>query len=75
MSQEIPKIKVCKLIVEKLDKSRSGRSLCYVDQKIMEKMGLVTGDIILIKGLKKVSAIVVSSIADKGKKTIRIGSI
>ncbi len=75
MSQEIPKIKVYKLIVEKLDKSRSGRSLCYVDQKIMEKMGLVTGDIILIKGLKKVSAIVVASIADKGKKTIRIDGL
>ncbi|TFF69351.1 MAG: AAA family ATPase [Promethearchaeota archaeon] len=64
-----------KLRIEELDKSRSGRSLCYIDQEILEQLGLTTGNIIEIRGKKKTTGIVVSSIADKGKGIIRLDGI
>ena len=46
-------IKEIKVRIEELEKSRSGRSLCYIDQEIVENMGLSTGSIIEIRGKKK----------------------
>jgi len=43
MSIKKPEIKEAKLRIEELDKSRSGRSLCYIDQNILEQLGLTTG--------------------------------
>jgi len=67
--------KSAKLRIERLESSRSGRSLCYVDQSIMERLGLSTGDIIEIIGRKRTAGIVVASFADKGKEIIRIDGI
>ena len=67
--------KSAKLRIERLESSRSGRSLCYVDQSIMESLRLSTGDIIEIIGRKKTAGIVVASFADKGKEIIRIDGI
>ena len=67
--------KSAKLRIERLESSRSGRSLCYVDQTIMETLGLSTGDIIEIVGKKRTAGIVVASFADKGKEIIRIDGI
>ncbi|MBD3195885.1 MAG: CDC48 family AAA ATPase [Candidatus Lokiarchaeota archaeon] len=64
-----------KLRVERLDKERSGRSLCYIDQEIMKQLGISTGDIIEIRGKKKTTGIAVASNADKGTKSIRIDGI
>ncbi|MFX0174815.1 MAG: CDC48 family AAA ATPase [Candidatus Hodarchaeota archaeon] len=64
-----------KLRIEELEKSRSGRSLCYIDQLILEQLGLTTGNIIEIRGKKKTTGIVVSSIADKGKGIIRLDGL
>ncbi len=75
MSKNGQKEKSIKLRIERLEKKRSGRSLCYVDQQVMEEMGLVTGDIIEIRGKKKTAGIVVSSVADRGKKIIRLDGI
>ena len=61
-----------KLRVERLDSSRSGRSLCYIDQDVLEKIGLSTGDIIEIIGRKRTAGIIVASFADKGEGIIRI---
>ncbi|MBD3253909.1 MAG: CDC48 family AAA ATPase [Candidatus Lokiarchaeota archaeon] len=63
------------LRIERLEKNRSGRSLCYIDQEEVKKLGLQTGDIIEIRGKKKTTGIVVSSVADKGKGTIRLDGI
>jgi len=60
------------LRVDRLEKSRSGRSLCYIDQDIMFQLGLNTGDIIEIRGNRKTTGIAVSSASDKGKGIIRI---
>ncbi len=68
-------IKEIKVRIEELEKSRSGRSLCYLDQEIVENMGLSTGSIIEIKGKKKTTGIVVASIADKGRGTIRLDGL
>jgi len=67
--------KIGKLRIERLEKNRSGRSLCYIDQDVLNEIGLATGDIIEIKGKKKTTGIVVSSLADKGKGTIRIDGL
>ncbi|MFX0022058.1 MAG: CDC48 family AAA ATPase [Candidatus Hermodarchaeota archaeon] len=64
-----------KLRIERLDKSRSGRSLCYIDQDIMFKLGLNTGDIIEIRGKKKTTGIAVSSGSDRGKGIIRLDGL
>ncbi|MHA1689929.1 MAG: CDC48 family AAA ATPase [Promethearchaeota archaeon] len=64
-----------KLRVERLEKNRSGRSLCYVDQAAMEKLGLVTGDIIEIIGKKNTAGIAVASVADKGTRVIKLDGI
>lgn len=61
-----------RLRIKSLDYSRSGRSLCYVDQSVMERLGLSTGDIIEITGRKKTAGIIVTSSTDKGKEIIRI---
>jgi len=55
-----------------LGASLAGRSLCYVDQEIVEKMGLDTGSIIEIKGEKKTAGIILSSVKDKGRGIIRL---
>ena len=75
MSTNKPEIKEAKLRIEELDKSRSGRSLCYIDQNILEQLGLTTGNIIEIRGKKKTTGIVVSSINDKGKGIIRLDGL
>ena len=75
MSTENSKKKSAKLRIERLEKNRSGRSLCYVDQNIVTELGLATGDIIEIRGKKKTTGIVLSSIADRGKGVIRIDGI
>jgi len=64
-----------KVRIDRLEKSKSGRSLCYVDPNEMEKIGIVTGDIIEIRGKKRTSGIVLSSIADRGKGIIRIDGL
>jgi len=68
-------MKTARLRIEKLESSRSGRSLCFVDQSIMENLGLSTGDIIEIAGRMKTAGIGVASFADKGKEIIRIDEI
>ncbi|MFX1428508.1 MAG: AAA family ATPase [Promethearchaeota archaeon] len=67
--------KSAKLRVERLEKSRSGRSLCYIDQDEMIKLGLNTGDIIEIRGKKKTTGIAVSSSPDRGKGIIRLDGL
>jgi transitional endoplasmic reticulum ATPase len=64
-----------KLRIERLDKSRSGRSLCYIDQDIMLDLGLNTGDIVEIRGKKKTTGIAVSSGSDIGKGIIRLDGL
>ncbi|TXT59795.1 MAG: Cell division cycle protein [Promethearchaeota archaeon] len=64
-----------KLRIERLDKSRSGRSLCYVDQEILNQLGLNTGDIIEIRGKKKTAGIAVASAPEKGTGVIRLDGI
>ncbi|MFX1302472.1 MAG: CDC48 family AAA ATPase [Promethearchaeota archaeon] len=64
-----------KLRIERLEKSRSGRSLCYIDQDIMLDLELNTGDIIEIRGKKKTTGIAVSSIADRGSGIIRLDGL
>jgi len=75
MSPHDKLMKTANLRIEKLETSRSGRSLCYVDQSIMERLGLSTGDIIEMVGRKRTAGIIVSSFADKGKETLRIDGI
>jgi len=64
-----------KLRIERLDKSRSGRSLCYIDQDIMFELGLNTGDIVEIRGKKKTTGIAVSSGSDRGRGIIRLDGL
>jgi len=75
MSQEKSKDKKAKLRIERLEKSRSGRSLCYIDQDIMLNLELNTGDIIEIRGKKKTTCIAVSSVQDRGKGIIRLDGL
>ncbi|MHA2006005.1 MAG: CDC48 family AAA ATPase [Promethearchaeota archaeon] len=75
MSQERQVKKAIKLRIERLEKSRSGRSLCYIDQDLMFELGLSTGDIIEIRGKKKTTGIAVSSAADRGKAIIRLDGL
>ncbi len=67
--------KITKLRIERLEKSRSGRSLCYIDQDVMFDLGLSTGDIIEIKGKKKTTGIAVSSASDRGKGILRLDGL
>ncbi|MFX1496413.1 MAG: CDC48 family AAA ATPase [Promethearchaeota archaeon] len=67
--------KEAKLRIEELEKSRSGRSLAYIDQNVLEELGLTTGNIIEIKGKKRTAGIVVSSINDRGKGIIRLDGL
>jgi len=67
--------KSASLRVERLESSRSGRSLCYIDQDTLDNLGLSTGDIIEIIGRKRTAGIAVASFADKGKEVIRIDGI
>ncbi len=67
--------KTAKLRVERLESSRSGRSLCYIDQTILENLGLATGDIVEIIGRKRTAGIVVASPGDRGTGIIRIDGI
>ncbi|MBY9006720.1 MAG: CDC48 family AAA ATPase [Candidatus Lokiarchaeota archaeon] len=64
-----------KLRIERLDKDRSGRSLCYIDQNVMNQLEIKTGDIIEIKGKKKTTGIAVASANDKGLDVIRLDGI
>ena len=68
-------IKTTKLRIERLEKSRSGRSLCYIDQDVMFELGLSTGDIIEIRGKKKTTGIAVSNANDRGKNIIRLDGL
>jgi len=67
--------KTTKLRIERLEKSRSGRSLCYIDQDVMFELGLSTGDIIEIRGKKKTTGIAVSNANDRGKNIIRLDGL
>ncbi|MHA1669890.1 MAG: CDC48 family AAA ATPase [Promethearchaeota archaeon] len=64
-----------KVRIEELEKSRSGRSLCYIDPDVIDLLGLTTGNIIEIRGKKKTTGIVVSSVIDKGKSIIRLDGL
>ncbi|MFX1328754.1 MAG: CDC48 family AAA ATPase [Promethearchaeota archaeon] len=75
MSQEKIIKKRAKLRIERLEKSRSGRSLCYIDQNVMLDLGLNTGDIIEIKGKKKTTGIAVSSVQDRESGVIRLDGL
>ena len=75
MTQERNKKETTKLRIERLEKSRSGRSLCYIDQDVMFELGLNTGDIIEIRGKKKTTGIAVSSSADRGMGIIRLDGL
>ncbi|MFX1377062.1 MAG: CDC48 family AAA ATPase [Promethearchaeota archaeon] len=66
---------IAKLRIERLEKGRSGRSLCYIDQDVMFKLGLNTGDIIEIRGKKKTTGIAVSSSTDKSKGIIKLDGL
>jgi len=68
-------VKITKLRIERLEKSRSGRSLCYIDQDVMFSLGLSTGDIIEMRGKKKTTGIAVSSSSDRGKGIIRLDGL
>ena len=75
MTQERKIKETTKLRIERLEKSRSGRSLCYIDQDVMFDLGLNTGDIIEIRGKKKTTGIAVSSAPDRGKGIIRLDGL
>ena len=75
MSQNSKVNTSAKLRIERLEKSRSGRSLCYIDQDIMLDLGLNPGDIIEIRGKKKTTGIAVSSVQDRGKGIIRLDGL
>jgi len=75
MTQERKIKETTKLRIERLEKSRSGRSLCYIDQDVMFNLGLNTGDIIEIRGKKKTTGIAVSSAPDRGKGIIRLDGL
>ena len=64
-----------KVRIEELEKSLSGRSLCYIDPDVIDMLGLTTGNIIEISGKKKTTGIVVSSVIDKGKSIIRLDGL
>ena len=68
-------VKEIKVRIEELEKSRSGRSLCYVDPEVLEKLDLTTGNIIEIQGKKKTTGIVVSSMVDNGNGIIRLDGL
>jgi len=61
--------------IGELDKSRSGRSLCYLDEEIVERMRLRTQILIEIQGKKKTTGIVVSSKPDRGTGIIRLDEL
>ncbi|MFX0167594.1 MAG: AAA family ATPase [Candidatus Hodarchaeota archaeon] len=67
--------KRAKLRVERLEKSRGGRSLCYIHQDVMIDLGLHTGDIIEIRGKKKTTGIAVLNSAYRGKGIIRLDGL
>ena len=75
MTQKSNVNSTAKLRIERLEKSRSGRSLCYIDQDIMLDLGLNPGDIIEIRGKKKTTGIAVSSVQDRGKGIIRLDGL
>lgn len=60
--------------VEELEKERSRKALCYLDQEIVKKMGIRT-EIIEIQGKKLTPGIVVSSKPDRGTGIIRLGEL
>jgi len=63
------------LRVEGLENDNTGCSLCYIDQKVVEKLQLLTGSIIEIQGNKRTTGIVIPSIPDKGKNVIRLNNL
>jgi len=67
--------KSANLRIERVEKSRSGRSLCYIDQNIMFDLKINTGDIVEIRGKKRTAGIAVSSANDKGKGIIRLDTL
>jgi len=66
---------IIKLRIERLEKEKSGRSLCYIDSEVMKELNISTGDIIVIKGKKKTPGIAVASTKDKGRNSIRLDGI
>ena len=49
----VKKLNRVQVRVEELERSRSGRSLCYIDPKVIDALGLTIGNIIEISGKKK----------------------
>jgi transitional endoplasmic reticulum ATPase len=64
-----------KLRIERLERDKSGRSLCYIDQDVMKNLGINTGDVIEIRGKKRTTGIAVSNTSDKGRGTIRLDGL
>jgi len=63
------------LRVEGIENENSGRSVCFIDQNVVEKLQLLTGSIIEINGNKRTTGIVFPSIPDKGKNIIRLNNL
>ena len=63
------------LRVEGAENDNIGRSSCYIDQKVVEKLQLLTGSIIEIIGNKRTTGIVIPSITDIGKNIIRLNNL
>ena len=63
------------LRVEGAENDNIGRSSCYIDQKVVEKLQLMTGSVIEIKGNKRTTGIVIPSIKDIGKNIIRLNNL
>lgn len=58
-----------------LRESLAGRSVCYLDQEIVKKMGADTGSIIEIKGKKLTTGITLSDVQERGKGLIRLDGL
>ncbi|MGB5912907.1 MAG: hypothetical protein WBH31_17085, partial [Promethearchaeia archaeon] len=63
------------LKVEALQNSSAGRSLCYIDQNVVERLHLSTRSIIEIRGKKRTAGRVMPSIGDKGRNIIRLDDL
>ena len=63
------------LRVEPLQDGYAGFSLCYIDQYVLDKLFLSTGNFIEIKGRKKTAGIVKSSTGDNERNIIRLDTL
>jgi len=63
------------LIVKELDKSKSGKSIFYIDHTILKKVNIDDGNFIEISGKKRTTGIAASSSADKNTGIIRLDNL